>query len=132
MEHNMPSTRIATGDWARGRERDLIDAVQSALLSAIRIPDWDRDIVIDLYDSEQRIVPTGRSERYTRVEIELFSGRSTEAKRELYRTVVQNLVVLGVPETEIKTILIEVPAENWGLRGGLPASEIDVGFKVDV
>jgi phenylpyruvate tautomerase PptA (4-oxalocrotonate tautomerase family) len=132
MGHNMPSTRILTGDWARGREMDLINAVQSALLSAIKIPDWDRDVIIDLYDDKQRIVPTGRSERYTRVEIELFSGRSTEAKRALYRTIVQNLAILGVPETEIKTILIEVRAENWGLRGGLPASEIDIGFKVEV
>jgi phenylpyruvate tautomerase PptA (4-oxalocrotonate tautomerase family) len=62
----------------------------------------------------------------------MFSGRSIEAKRALYRSVVHNLVALGVPATEIKIILSEVPAQNWGLRGGLPASEIDLGFKVDV
>jgi len=28
--------------------------------------------------------------------------------------------------------LIESPPENWGLRGGMPASEIDLGFKIDV
>ncbi len=29
-------------------------------------------------------------------------------------------------------MLNEVERENWGLRGGQPASEIDLGFKVDV
>jgi len=128
----MPSTRIVTGEWARGREPDLIEAVQSALLKSIKIPDWDRDVVVDCYDDKRRIVPTGRSDRYTRIEIELFAGRSLEAKRALYRTIVQNLSALGVPEADIKTILIEVPAQNWGVRGGVPASEVDLGFKVEV
>ena len=128
----MPSTRIVTGEWAHDREMELIEAVQSALVNAIKIPDWDRDIVVDLYDGKRRIVPTGSSDRYTRIEIELFQGRSMEAKQELYRAIVQNISALGIPKTEIKTILIEVPPENWGLRGGLPASEIDLGFKVDV
>jgi phenylpyruvate tautomerase PptA (4-oxalocrotonate tautomerase family) len=128
----MPSTRIVTGEWARDREMELIEAVRSALVIAIKIPDWDRDIVVDLYDGQRRIVPTGSSDRYTRIEIELFQGRSMEAKRALYRAIVQNVSALGVPESEIKTILIEVPSQNWGLRGGLPASEIDLGFKVDV
>jgi phenylpyruvate tautomerase PptA (4-oxalocrotonate tautomerase family) len=128
----MPSTRITTGEWAKGRESEIIEAVQASLNTSLKVPDWDRDIVLDLYDQKRRIVPTGRSERYTRVEIELFSGRSIEAKRALYGSVVRNLVVLGIPATEIKIILSEVPAQNWGLRGGLPASEIDVGFKIDV
>jgi phenylpyruvate tautomerase PptA (4-oxalocrotonate tautomerase family) len=128
----MPSTRIATGEWAKGRELEIIAAVQASLNTSLKVPDWDRDIVLDLYGDKRRIVPIGRSERYTRVEIEMFSGRSIEAKRALYGSVVQNLVALGVPATEIKIILLEVPAQNWGLRGGLPASEIDLGFKVDV
>jgi phenylpyruvate tautomerase PptA (4-oxalocrotonate tautomerase family) len=128
----MPSTRIVTGCWARGSERKVIEAVQSALVSALKLPEKDRDVVIDTYDETSRIVMTGRSQRYTRVEVTLFAGRSMEAKRELYRAVVANLAGLGVPETEVKTILIEVPTENWGLRGGYPASELDLGFKIDV
>ena len=128
----MPSTRITTGIWARGIETKVIEAVQDALLAALKIPDYDRDVVLDLYDDAARIVPTGRSERYTRIEILLFSGRSLTAKKALYSAVVANLSALGVPANEIKTVLIEVPSDNWGLRGGLPASEIDLGFKVDV
>lgn len=60
------------------------------------------------------------------------AGRSMDAKRALFKAVAANLAELGVPETEVKTILIEVPTENWGLRGGYPASELDLGFKIDV
>ncbi|GGF73221.1 tautomerase [Azorhizobium oxalatiphilum] len=128
----MPSVRIATGDWATGQELAVIEAVQSAMLSTLKIPDWDRDVVLDLYPPTRRIVPGDRSERFTRVEVTLFAGRSIEAKRALYKALVANLAALGVPEGEIKIILIEVPRENWGLRGGLPASEIELSFKVDV
>ncbi|MES2031978.1 MAG: hypothetical protein V4477_22595 [Pseudomonadota bacterium] len=44
----------------------------------------------------------------------------------------QNLAVLGVPELEIKIVLNEQPLENWGVRGGVPASEIELSFKIDV
>jgi phenylpyruvate tautomerase PptA (4-oxalocrotonate tautomerase family) len=128
----MPSTRIVTGAWARGSESQVIEAVQSALRDTLKIPDYDRDVVLDIYDETTRIVLTSRSQRYTRVEVTLFAGRSMEAKRALYKATVANLAALGVPETEVKTVLIEVPAENWGLRGGHPASELDLGFKIDV
>jgi hypothetical protein len=128
----MPSTRITTGSWARGRESEILEAVQKALLSSLKIPEHDRDIVLDVHEAASRIVPTGRSDRSIRVEIMLFSGRSLGAKKALYKALVANLSGLGVPANEIKTILIEVPAENWGLSGGFPASEIDLGFKVDV
>lgn len=128
----MPSTRIVTGHWAVGKELALIEAVQSALQEAIKIPDWDRDVVVDVYGAQHRIVPTGKSALWTRVEIHLFSGRSADAKRALYLSIVHNLAALGVPGDHIKIILIEVDAVNWGLRGGIPASEIDFGFKIDV
>lgn len=128
----MPVTRIVTGDWARGREIEVIEAVQSAMLTTLKIPDWDRDVTVDTYGETQRIVPTGSSQRFTRVEISMFAGRSIEAKRGLYRAVVQNLAALGVPELEVKIVLHEAPLENWGVRGGLPASEIALSFKIDV
>jgi Tautomerase enzyme len=128
----MPSTRIVTGSWAQGSEGKVLEAVQAALVSALRIPEKDRDVVIDTYDETTRIVMTGRSQRYTRVEVTLFAGRSMDAKKALYQAVVANLAELGVPETEVKTTLIEVSTENWGLRGGYPASELDLGFKIDV
>lgn len=128
----MPCVRIATGLWATGQEAALISAVQSALVSAFRIPEGDRDVVLDLYPEERRIVPAGRSDRYTRVEIVGIAARSPEAKRALYREIVDRLERLGVPRLESRIVIIEPPAQNWGIMGGIPASGADLGFRVDV
>ena len=45
---------------------------------------------------------------------------------------VDGKTALGIPKTEIKILLIEIPPQNWGIQGGQPASEVDVGFKIDV
>jgi hypothetical protein len=80
-ERPMPSTRIVTGSWARGMEGRVIEAVQAALVSALKIPEKDRDVVIDTYDEMTRIVMTGRSQRYTRVEVTLPVDRWTPRRR---------------------------------------------------
>jgi hypothetical protein len=58
-----------------GSETKLIEAVQSAFVAAFRTPESDRDVVLDLYGENRRIVPAGRSERYTRVEIVGIAAR---------------------------------------------------------
>lgn len=87
----MPSIRIVTGDWAFGREDLLIDGVQAALTAALGVPDWNRDIVVDAYDARHRAVPTGHSERFTRIEIALPPVGSPGAKRALYAALVERL-----------------------------------------
>jgi hypothetical protein len=39
---------------------------------------------------------------------------------------------LNVPANDVLIVLHEPPMENWGVDGGTPASEVDVGFKVDI
>ena len=129
----MPSTRIATGDWARGRERELLDAVHSALVEGIKIPDWDRDIVVDIYGDDTRVSPPNRTTRYTRIEIGLYAGRSLDAKRALYRAVVRNFEVFNVEPSDLKIILIEFPLENCAPHGAEPACDIqNLGYAVKV
>jgi phenylpyruvate tautomerase PptA (4-oxalocrotonate tautomerase family) len=77
-------------------------------------------------------VPPGKSENYTLIEITLFAGRSLEAKRALYQAIVKNLGALGIAPDDVFIVLNEVALENWGIRGGVPASEVDLGFNVKV
>jgi len=128
----MPCVRIATGTWAEGSEMKLIEAVQSALVAAFKIPQSDRDVVLDLYGENRRIVATGRSPRYTRVEIVGIAARSLDAKRALFAAISDNLETAGVPRDETRIFLIEPPAESWGIKGGVLASEADIGFKIDI
>lgn len=128
----MPNTLIATrAGWITDPSA-VIDAVQSALREALKIPEWDRTLRLMEHPASHFAVPPGRGQKFTLVEITMFSGRSTTAKRTLYQAIVRNLEALGVPTLDIKITLIETPPDNSGLRGGMPASEIDLGFKIDV
>jgi len=61
-----------------------------------------------------------------------FPGRSLDAKRNLYKAIVTRLGELGIPADDITIVLVEPAMENWGIRGGHPASDVDLGFRVDV
>ena len=128
----MPSTRIETASgWLGDRRRQLLEAVQAALVEGIRIPENDRGIRLVQHDPDDMLMPVGASARRTIIEVTMFSGRSLEAKRRLYAALVRNLAPFGLEPGDIVVTLIEVDQDNWGLRG-LPASEIELGFKVDV
>jgi phenylpyruvate tautomerase PptA (4-oxalocrotonate tautomerase family) len=128
----MPNTKIETRSGWIDDASAVIDAVQSALREALRLPEWDRTLRLFEHESSHFAVPPGRGPRYTLVEVTMFAGRSMEAKRTLYKAIVRNLGKLGVPADDIKITLIEVPPENWGIRGGRPASEVDLGFEIKV
>ena len=129
----MPDVRVEIRrGWPAAQKAKLLEAVHRAEIDALKIPEWDRVLRLAEYAPEDFLIPPGRSERYTRVEITMFPGRSLDAKRRLYRAIVSNLGSLGVPAADIKIVLLEPPMENWGIRGGLPASEVDLGFQVQV
>jgi phenylpyruvate tautomerase PptA (4-oxalocrotonate tautomerase family) len=129
----MPNTRIEVKrGWIGEQRAAVIEAVHAAMVEAIRIPEHDRALRLIEHDPADFSAPPERSDKYTLVEITLFAGRSPEAKRRLYRAIVRNLSALGIPPMDIKTVLIEAPTENWGIRGGKAASEVDLGFEVNV
>ncbi|MFH2134798.1 MAG: tautomerase family protein [Pseudomonadota bacterium] len=110
----------------------IMEAVYQAQRAALKVPERDRQIRYIEHRPEHFHVPPGKSENYTLVEITLFAGRSLETKRELYREIVVRLGGIGIAAEDIFIVLREEPLENWGIRGGIPASEVDLGFKVEV
>jgi phenylpyruvate tautomerase PptA (4-oxalocrotonate tautomerase family) len=132
-EKSMPLVKIETRKpWSSTQKKEIIEAVHSALREALKIPADDRNIRFHTYAPEDFEVPTGRSENYILVEVTLFIGRTFPAKKALYQGIVANLGQLGIAASDVFIILHEVPLENWGIRGGIPASEVDLGFKVGV
>jgi len=74
-----------------------------------------------------------KTDNITLIEIILYKGRSKEAKKALYKAINNNLALdPGIDGNDIIIVLIEPPLENWGIRGGKPASEIDLGFNIRV
>jgi len=110
----------------------IMDAVYQAQREALKVPEGDRQIRYVEHKSAYFSVPSGKTENYTLVEITLFPGRSLKAKRHLYKSIVQRFGELGIAPSDIFIVLYEPPLDNWGLRGGMPASEVDLSFNLNV
>ncbi len=128
----MPITKIEVCRPRPAAEvQAFIEAVYQAQLEALKVPDWDRTIRYVEHKPEHFAIPPTKTENYTFVEILMFPGRSLEAKRKLYQSIVRRFGELGVAATDITIALQELPMDNWGIRG-LPASEVDIGFNLNV
>jgi phenylpyruvate tautomerase PptA (4-oxalocrotonate tautomerase family) len=110
-------------------KKAILDAVHNALMDALKIPDDDRLQRIVEHDSENFEVP---SATFTIVKVTMFPGRSDSAKRDLYEAIVAGLQELGIPHNDVFIVLEEPPLENWGIRGGTPASELELGLDLNI
>lgn len=129
----MPITKIEVCRSRAPQEVSaMVEAVYQAQLEALKVPEDDRQIRYVEHRPEHFPVPPGKSSNYTFVEFILFPGRSVEAKRRLYESVVRRFGELGIAPNDIIIVVHEPPLENWGVRGGKPASEVDLGFNVNV
>lgn len=109
----MPSTLISTREGWIEDPQAVFDALQSALTESIGTPPHARRARLQEFSASRFAGGPEQGDRYVEVEITLFSGRTVELKQALYAAVKRNFVRLGVPEADVKVILIEVPKENW-------------------
>lgn len=129
----MPTVTIEVRrHYAAQEESQIIDAVHAAMMTGIKTPEWDKTIRFIEHPPHRFTGPPDRSDRYTLITFDMFSGRSLDAKRRLYAAIVENLAPLGIPPSEVLINLREHPPENWGVQGGKPANEVDIGFEIKV
>jgi phenylpyruvate tautomerase PptA (4-oxalocrotonate tautomerase family) len=118
---------------SREYKRALLDGIHNALVTAFKIPIDDRNQrLYELPDENFE-----RSKKYSRdftiIEILAFKGRTNAAKRLLFLKIVNNLSKNpGIEAANILITLNEQPLENWGVAGGKPANEVNLGFDVNV
>ncbi len=108
----------------------ILDGIHAALVEAFRVPERDRNQLVHAYadgDFEARHGPGA-----VFVEIVAFPGRTPDAKRKLYAGIAANLERAGVDPQRTLVVLHEPPLENWGIRGGKAATDVELGFKLDV
>lgn len=121
-------------EYSQAEEVALMDAVHGALQRALRIPPDDRHVRLLAHEPHRFACPPSKAQpdRFTQVSIDAFAGRSIDAKRALYRQIVESLEPLGIPPDHVSIVVREVPLTNWGIRGGTAACDLDLGFEVNV
>jgi hypothetical protein len=120
------------GSWLKGKQTAFLEAVHQAVVQALETPDHEPLARLIEHPAGSYLTPRSAGERFTRIEIVLFEGRSLEAKRELYRTVLQNLRPFDVPPEDVKVVLLETTPENVGFRGGQAACDVELGYSTHV
>jgi len=131
----MPSVLIEVRrKYNAAQEVAIMEAVHSALVEAFKILPHDKNVRLIAHDPHRFMYPPDREkpDRYTHISIDAFAGRSLEAKRLLYKTIVDNLEPLGIPKMNVKILLREIPKQDWGIRGGQAACDVELGYKLDI
>ncbi len=131
----MPSVLIEVRrEYTPEEETEIMEAVHSALKSAFRILPGDRNVRLIAHAPHRFMCPPSKRQpdRYTHISIDAFEGRSLEAKRNLYKQIVDNLEELGIPRDHVKILMREIPHENWGIRGGRAGCDVELGFELQV
>jgi Tautomerase enzyme len=80
--------------------------VYQALLVALKVPEDDKQIRYVEHAPAHCPVPPSKTENYTLVEIQIFPGRSLEAKRLLYKEIARRFGELGIEPNDITIILM--------------------------
>ena len=118
--------------WIADGGSRFLDAIHAGIVEALHTPEDDKVLRLVQHPPEDFAIPGSAGERYSHIEITMFAGRTLAAKRALYRAIVRNLERFGVPPDDVKIILIEVSPESVGMRGGIAACALDIGYAIKV
>lgn len=73
-----------------------------------------------------------RTEKHTIIEINVFEGRSIEAKKKLYQLLFDRFEnELGISTMDLEITIFETPMHNWGIRGK-SADELVLNYNVNI
>lgn len=129
----MPDVLVeVSGSWLDGQQAEFLHAVHDAMVAALHTPVDEPVVRLITHPPGCFLIPDAAGERYTRIEIVLFRGRSLQVKRELYRSMAMGLADFEVPPEDVKVVLVEVPPQDVGFRGGRAACDVDLGYTIDV
>jgi phenylpyruvate tautomerase PptA (4-oxalocrotonate tautomerase family) len=111
------------GQPATGRQIGAV--VYRAMVDTIGVPADDNFQVIGEHDPDSLVYDPGylgirRTDGFVAIQITLTEGRSVDAKRKFFATVVQQLRrELGVRPEDVFINLVEVKKENWSFGNGI-------------
>lgn len=110
----------------------LSDAIHQALVTSLSYPVEKKFQRFIALEQANFIYPNDRSDNYTIIEISMFEGRTTEAKKRLIQTIFDNIQQqCGISTQDIEITIFETPKSNWGIRGQI-ADELQLNYQVNV
>ena len=108
-----------------GRERvlrplrtHLSGTMHAAVVDVLGLPAAKRFHRFSPMDEQDFPTPQGRSERYTILEVLMFTGRSVATKEAFYQRLYRDVEAhLGIEATDLEISIVETPEHDRGIRG---------------
>lgn len=112
--------------------QQLSDTIHRCVMEALGLPEDKRAHRFFPLDREDFLMPGGRTDAYTIIEISMIAGRSVEAKKKLVRLLFDRIRdEIGITHQDVEICITESPAENWGFRG-FHGDEVKLNYKINV
>lgn len=127
----MPVVRITTNFRIDRDKHTLVHDFHQVLRDILKISEHDRLFIVH-EKPDHFFQPLNTEGKYVFVEIQLFPGRRADTKRLLYQQMVAVFQSYGIPAGNIRIVLHEITRENWGIRGGQAASDVDLGYSIHI
>ena len=110
----------------------LSNVIHSCVMDALGMPKDKRAHRFIALAKEDFIMPGGRTEAYTIIEISMIEGRTSETKKKLIRLLFDRIQdQIGISHMDLEICIYESPACNWGFRG-MHGDEIELNYKINV
>jgi phenylpyruvate tautomerase PptA (4-oxalocrotonate tautomerase family) len=110
----------------------LSNVIHSCVMDALGMPKDKRAHRFIALAKEDFIMPGGRTEAYTIIEISMIEGRTSETKKKLIRLLFDRIQEqIDISHMDLEICIYESPACNWGFRG-MHGDEIELNYKINV
>lgn len=115
------------------KHKDKIsEVIHSCIVDGLKYPPEKKFQRFFPMHADDFYYPSGRTEKYTIIELSIFEGRTVETKKEFIRLIYTRFrEQLEILENDIEITIFETPKNNWGIRG-LPGDELSLNYKVNV
>jgi phenylpyruvate tautomerase PptA (4-oxalocrotonate tautomerase family) len=113
-------------------KNELSDIIHECIVKSLSFPKDKKYHRFISLQKDEMIFPDDKSEQYTIIEIMMMEGREVETKKDLIKSLFENIhKKLNIETNDLEICIIESPASNWGFRG-MTGDEIKLNYKVKV
>lgn len=112
--------------------KQLSDTIHHCMQAVLGFPEDKRAHRFVIPDAESVLVPGGRSDRYTVVEINGMSGRRTETNKALIKALFEVIHRRhSISPMDVEITICEQPAHCRGFRGMTGDEATDLKYRID-
>ena len=111
----------------------LSEVIHGCLQSVLGLPEDKRAQRFVALDKADFYYPSGRTDAYTVIDINMMAGRTVATKKALIHALFEQIEAkVGINPVDIEITIHEQPPHCWGFRGMTGDEALDLTYKVNV